>query len=539
MDERALVDAARGGDREAFAALVRQHQRAVLASAVQMLRRVEDAEDAAQEALVEAYRQLPALRDPDKFRPWLFVVLRQKCLAHQRRQRLPQIPLEQLGEVAARPAEETHLLAMLDRLARADREILAARYLHEMTFEEIAHAFRISPGAARVRSSRAHDRLRALLQQEREEEMRLLVQQAMGALVPVAMLDGFAEGVMRQVEVVGPVAAGAAAVRTSLSTLFKVILGVLAIVAVGMAGPLVARKVIAIKQPATATGAAWTRTIAGVGTVELIGVNYPPAKKHGWWGPDGGPCMLPVDVQGLLTRSNSTYGSTPPENIRWVLYRFRPTHVSSISPSIDLDYRLSGMKDERGTSDVSTSDSRTPWIVGRGDITDIEKYHQPLTEVLAGKPRTFDAKVQVSGPWNTEWRITKQELRDGNTVEVLTPDKKLEVMISGGPVPRDFHSDPSTTGVGVTITSSKIEGVDKQYDTDRRMVYLNAQGKEIKGQASIRKSKESNSETAMDVKTVETLWQFGMKLEDIDSIEYQTRPYHTVTFEGVRLDPAK
>ena len=78
-----------------------------------------------------------------------------------------------------------------------------------------------------------------------------------------------------------------------------------------------------------------------------------------------------------------------------------------------------------------------------------------------------------------------------------------------------------------------------QYDMDRRLVFLNAQGKEIQGQGSIRKSEESKSETAMDVKTVEILWQYGMKLEDIDAIEYQTRPYYSVTFEGVRLDPEK
>ncbi len=71
QDDGALVQQARGGDRDAFTALVNRYRGMVYAAAFCCLGNAEDAQDAAQEAFVAAYGRLGQLREPEKFAPWL------------------------------------------------------------------------------------------------------------------------------------------------------------------------------------------------------------------------------------------------------------------------------------------------------------------------------------------------------------------------------------------------------------------------------------------------------------------------------------
>ncbi len=79
MGDAELVAAAQAGDEEAFLGLVRRYQGALLAAARQMTAQVADAEDVAQEAVLQAFRHLHALREREKFRAWLFSILRRQC----------------------------------------------------------------------------------------------------------------------------------------------------------------------------------------------------------------------------------------------------------------------------------------------------------------------------------------------------------------------------------------------------------------------------------------------------------------------------
>ena len=69
---RDLVEAASGGDHEAFEVLATSAGDRLYAVARLILRSAELAEDAVQEALVRAWQQLPSLRDPDRFDAWLY-----------------------------------------------------------------------------------------------------------------------------------------------------------------------------------------------------------------------------------------------------------------------------------------------------------------------------------------------------------------------------------------------------------------------------------------------------------------------------------
>ena len=79
--DRDVVLAAQGGDRDAFATLARSHGGRLYAIALRTLRDTGLAEDAVQQALIVAWRELPGLRDPDRFAAWINRVLVREAYA--------------------------------------------------------------------------------------------------------------------------------------------------------------------------------------------------------------------------------------------------------------------------------------------------------------------------------------------------------------------------------------------------------------------------------------------------------------------------
>ena len=85
---RTLVAAAQTGDQSAFGALVAMHERAVFRTALAALGSREDAEDAAQEAFVMAWRRLAGFRGESTFKTWLLTITWRKALDRRRSRRL-------------------------------------------------------------------------------------------------------------------------------------------------------------------------------------------------------------------------------------------------------------------------------------------------------------------------------------------------------------------------------------------------------------------------------------------------------------------
>ena len=84
LETARLARLARAGDCDAFARLVDLHQQSAWRVAMAALGRAEDAEDAAQDAFLSAWRNLGALRDDDRFRPWLLSIVWRKALDRRR-----------------------------------------------------------------------------------------------------------------------------------------------------------------------------------------------------------------------------------------------------------------------------------------------------------------------------------------------------------------------------------------------------------------------------------------------------------------------
>ena len=161
------------GDQNAFGELVRRHQERSFAAALHLVGDREAAEDLTQEAFVEAYRGLAGLAEPAKFGAWLYGILRNRC-RHYLARRPPQT-LSWEADAVPEPAindpepQASELIPLLHTLPQDSREILAARYLHDMSYAEIAQMLGVSVGNVRVRCFRAREALRELLAQSGAE----------------------------------------------------------------------------------------------------------------------------------------------------------------------------------------------------------------------------------------------------------------------------------------------------------------------------------------------------------------------------------
>lgn len=169
--DRDLVEAARRGDREAYADLIRSRGDRLFAIAQRILRDVDRTEDAVQEALVIAWRDLPGLRDPDRFDAWLHRLVVRACLREAVRQRRLVANLHALPDDLPGGSDELLSVADRDQLERgfrrldpAQRAILVLRHFAGFEPVEIADLLGIPPGTARSRLHHAHRAMRAALE---------------------------------------------------------------------------------------------------------------------------------------------------------------------------------------------------------------------------------------------------------------------------------------------------------------------------------------------------------------------------------------
>lgn len=168
-----LVHAAQTGDEFAFAELVRVYQDIAVAYATSILGDYHLAEDAAQEAFVEAHRELPNLREPAAFVGWFRLIVFKHCNRLTRRKRFPLTGLEAALEVAAptpSPQEALELRATqqdvreaIAALSDAERQVVLLFYMGEHSLAAIAAFLEITSNAVKTRLYTARKRLKRFM----------------------------------------------------------------------------------------------------------------------------------------------------------------------------------------------------------------------------------------------------------------------------------------------------------------------------------------------------------------------------------------
>jgi len=168
--QRDLVQRARRGDHDAFAELAGATISRLDSAAWLILRDPEQAADAVQNALVRAWRDLPTLRDPDRFDAWLHRLLVRSCIDEARRLRRHRIDLTLTPLDAPSTTDHESVVADRDQLergfARLDPEMRAVIVLHhflELPLSEVAVTLGLPIGTVKSRLHRGIGLMRAAL----------------------------------------------------------------------------------------------------------------------------------------------------------------------------------------------------------------------------------------------------------------------------------------------------------------------------------------------------------------------------------------
>jgi RNA polymerase sigma-70 factor (ECF subfamily) len=218
LDDDGLLQRIRAGDREAFTLLMRRYNRRLYRVARSVLRDDAEAEDALQDAYLQAYRALPAFRGDSALGTWLTRIVVNAALMRQRKTgRLAEVI--ELGadygaddapvphgaddghgetaqpELAALRAQTRRLIETgIDKLPTAFRTVFVLRAVEELTVEETAATLDIPEATVRTRYFRA----RAMLREALAREIDFAIEDAFG--FDGARCDRIVAAVLRRLE---------------------------------------------------------------------------------------------------------------------------------------------------------------------------------------------------------------------------------------------------------------------------------------------------------------------------------------------------
>ena len=177
MDDAEAIKKCQLGDREAFRHLVERYQKRAVAHAVAILFDRDDAQDAVQEAFIDAYRASGRFDTSRTFYQWFYVLLRNRCYKLTAKRR----PAENLDDVqllASQPGtvDDTRwaLEKALHSLTPEEREIVSLKYFSGLSYDELATHLQIPRGTVMSRLFNARQRLqRKLMRFEFHEGTKL------------------------------------------------------------------------------------------------------------------------------------------------------------------------------------------------------------------------------------------------------------------------------------------------------------------------------------------------------------------------------
>lgn len=173
------IRAAQQGDPQAFTSLVETYQRPVYNLCYRMLGNAEDAEDAAQETFLRAYKSLGSYDCNRSLSTWLLSIAAHYCIDQIRRRRLPLVSIEDLPvpdlpdkglDVETKlgnKEERSRIRGLLEALEPTDRALVVMYYWYDFSYQEISQALKLTESAVK---SRLHRARRAMAQRWLEQQ---------------------------------------------------------------------------------------------------------------------------------------------------------------------------------------------------------------------------------------------------------------------------------------------------------------------------------------------------------------------------------
>lgn len=181
--EAEWIAQAQQGDSQAFSELVMAYQTPVYNLCYRMLGNAGDAEDAAQESFIRAYKAIRRFDPKRKFSSWLLSIASNYCIDQHRRRKLPSFSYDEfegfdvpdhkpgIESGMVRGEEQESIQRLLDGLNAKDRAVVVLRYWYEYSYEEIAQELSLTTSAVKSRLHRARQNLAVDWSSQQSESM--------------------------------------------------------------------------------------------------------------------------------------------------------------------------------------------------------------------------------------------------------------------------------------------------------------------------------------------------------------------------------
>ena len=177
VDDRDLIERFRNGDLSGFEALIRKYQDRVYNLCRYMVRDPQDAQEAAQDVFLKAYKGMKGFRPDASIYTWLYRIAVNTCLDYKRKSRrdtLRKQPLTvDLPSTEPLPAElynsreiSESIQVALQKLPEKQRAAIVLREIEGLSYEAVAEVLHTSVGTVKSRISRAREQLRQLLRKK-------------------------------------------------------------------------------------------------------------------------------------------------------------------------------------------------------------------------------------------------------------------------------------------------------------------------------------------------------------------------------------
>jgi len=184
-----LIQRTLKGDQQAYALLVKTHQRYVFTLAQRFTKNREDAEEVAQDSFIKAYKALSSFKQESKFSTWLYTIVYTTAMTSLRKRNTASIALDDENNftqianatstwdvnIAEGRSRSFYLSRAIEQLPPDDATVLTLFYHAEQSLEEIAQVMGIETNGVKVKLFRARKRLKEKLEENLKHEAKELI----------------------------------------------------------------------------------------------------------------------------------------------------------------------------------------------------------------------------------------------------------------------------------------------------------------------------------------------------------------------------